>query len=107
VAEGKILLPPTRLALILSGHGIAVELEALSSSALKALVIALLGKVAALEQTVAAQREEIARLKGLIPGCQRFDLWQPGIARGAGGAAARERSPSYRPAEGETFGRPV
>src|SRR3954470_9256242 len=37
------------------------DLDALSPTELKAL----LGKVAALEQTVAAQRAEIARLKGL------------------------------------------
>ncbi len=41
------------------------DLDALSPTELKALMIELLGKVATLEQTVAAQREEIARLKGL------------------------------------------
>src|SRR4029453_18253695 len=41
------------------------DLDALSPTELKALVLELLGKVAALEQTVTAQREEIARLKGL------------------------------------------
>jgi len=48
------------------------DLDALSPTELKARVLELLGKVAALEQTVAVQREEIARLKGLVWGhrCQ-------------------------------------
>src|ERR671938_322587 len=41
------------------------DLDALSPTELKALVVRLLGKATALEQTVAAQRAEIARLKGL------------------------------------------
>jgi hypothetical protein len=41
------------------------DLDALSPTELKALVLELLGKVAALEQTVAAQCAEIARLKGM------------------------------------------
>src|SRR5215204_627151 len=41
------------------------DLDALSPTELKALVIELLGKVVALEQTVAAQRAESARLNGL------------------------------------------
>jgi hypothetical protein len=43
------------------------DFEHLSPAELKGLVIALLEKVAALERTVAAQRDEIARLKN-VPG---------------------------------------
>ena len=64
------------------------DLDALSPTELKALVVRLLGKVAALEQTVAAQRAEIARLKGLIPNPDDWDL----CARPAWRADARRRS---------------
>src|ERR1035438_3801136 len=41
------------------------DLETLSCAELKALVMALLARVSELERTVGAQRDEIARLKGM------------------------------------------
>ncbi len=41
------------------------DLDGLSQDALKALILELLGRIAALERTIADQRDEIARLKGL------------------------------------------
>ena len=41
------------------------DLDSLSNAALKALILELLGRIAALERTLADQRHEIARLKGL------------------------------------------
>jgi hypothetical protein len=61
----RYLLAPTRgvgFKLCVSPPGI---LDDLSSVQLRKLVVMLLGKVTALEQVVAEQRSEIARLKGL------------------------------------------
>jgi hypothetical protein len=64
------------------------DLDALSPAELKALVLDLLGKMADLERTVAAQREEIARLKGLKG---RPALKPSGMEQGTGPKPSRDR----------------
>src|ERR1700692_1787986 len=49
------------------GMPLPENIDGLSAAELKALVVKLVEKVAALERTVAAQRDEIARLKGGPP----------------------------------------
>ena len=54
------------------------DLDALLSTELKALVIALLERVTVLERTVTAQRDEITRLKG-GPGRPTLKPHTPGL----------------------------
>lgn len=66
------------------------DIDRLSDKELKALVIALLGKVAALEEKVAAQAEEIARLKGLKGKPQIKPSTPSGMDKAAAKRADRE-----------------
>src|SRR5205085_11541741 len=65
VAAARFSLPRRACLWFPGSMASPVDLDALSPTELKARVIELLGKEAALEQTVAAQRVEIAQLKGL------------------------------------------
>ena len=66
------------------------DIDALDNSALKVLVLELLGTVAELERTVGDQRAEIARLKGLSarPDIKPSGMDRKARARGKAGRAA-------------------
>ena len=75
-------------------------LNDLPSAELRALVLELLSKVAALKQTVAEQREEIARLKGLN-GPPRMKPSKPSGMEQASAQKAASRGPHNRRGRGK------
>src|SRR5271170_6691048 len=80
------------------------EIDGLTPAKLKDLVLKLLEKVAALERTVAAQRDEIARLKGgpgrpnIKPNSKPSGMEQATYPKPAGGSEGR--SHGYRGSPG-------
>lgn len=78
------------------------DVDSLSAAQLKELVIQLLSEVASLKQTVAAQREEIARLKGLKgpPTIKPSGMEQASAAAGAKLTRDKPRRGKVRPRVG-------